>query len=1131
MLKLLLGRAGTGKSAAIFRQIAAHGKVRRQLLIVPEQASHEVERRLCRELGNQASLYAEVLSFTRLSSRVLAKTGGLAAPTLDAGGRMLLMYAALKSVSNALTVYARPSKKPAFLSGLLATLDECKQYCVTPEALSRAGEGTEGQEGEKLKDLGMIFGAYDALTARVAADPRDRITRLAKELANSDYARGISVYLDGFTDFTPQQLQVIRQLLIQAEDVTIALTCGRLDREEDAGEIFRPAQRTVARLLRLAQEVGSRFETFYHSGQRGEKRAALAHLERNLFADAPETYPVPVQEVTLFAAMTPRSELEWTASEILKIVREKGYRFREVAVVARGFERYHTLIQEVFRRYGIPIFLDSMTDILQKPVFAVVTGALDVVAGQYRYEDVFRYLKTGLAGLSLDECDKLENYVLKWDLKGSRWTSQRDWNMHPRGYGFPMTEGDQELLIELNRLRRKVCGPLERLRKNPDKTGNGQAISLYNYLEEIELPQKLLERAQRLQDRGELKEAEEYGQLWEILCQGLEQCAQILGEIPMELEEFAQLLKLVLSQYEVGAIPVSLDQVTAGEAVRLGSRPIRALFFLGADDGAIPQTAPAPGLLTDDDRSLLASFGLELSPQLSDKLDREMTILYEACSKPSERLTVSWAAQTTQGEEQRPSLLVTRLRLLFPQNQTVWEQSLRGDFRFDAPDPALEQAGRFPEVRAALRQIPEYVSKVDRLEKCTQWERGRLSPEGVSSLYGSRVPMSASRMDKYRACHFSYFMQFGLKAKARKPAGFQAPEYGTFVHYVLEHILRDRNWQTTDSQGEQNWKQEDVRRRIKTIMDRYIVEELGGLENKTPRFLYLFDRLLGPVTQVVENVLEELAASRFEPIAFELGFGVGKDLPPVELTVDGITVSLSGFVDRLDGWVHNGRLYLRVMDYKTGRKSFDLTEIWNGMGLQMLLYLFTLEEQGEKLYNYAVTPAGVLYLPARTAVIQGSRRMEEQERKKRMDMELRRHGLVLDDPEVLEAMEQPTEEGLRFLPVRVSAKTGAITGEALVSAERLGKLKRHTQHILNEIGQELAAGVIDADPFWRGPEKNACLYCDYAAACHFEEGRGSDRRRYLPSLSGEAFWSSVEKEDVERMEGDVLRTGSLPPKF
>ena len=296
-------------------------------------------------------------------------------------------------------------------------------------------------------------------------------------------------------------------------------------------------------------------------------------------------------------------------------------------------------------------------------------------------------------------------------------------------------------------------------------------------------------------------------------------------------------------------------------------------------------------------------------------------------------------------------------------------------------------------------------------------------------------------------------------------------------------------------------------------VERYVSEELGGLEHETARFRYLFRRLLKSVYAVVDNVAEELRASQFQPISFELGFGAGKDLPPVELSVDGMTVSISGFVDRVDGWEHDGRLYLRVVDYKTGRKTFDLTDIWNGMGLQMLLDLFTLEREGEALYNREIIPAGVLYLPARDAVVAGSRAMSEAERRRKVDAELRRRGIVLDEPEVLAAMEEPGEAGIRFLPVKVN-KAGAITGEALVSAERLGKLARHTGRILEEIGRELAAGNIAADPFWRGPDHNACQWCEYAAACHFEEGRGGDRRRFLPAVRGEEFWQAVAKEQV-----------------
>ena len=636
-------------------------------------------------------------------------------------------------------------------------------------------------------------------------------------------------------------------------------------------------------------------------------------------------------------------------------------------------------------------------------------------------------------------------------------------------------------------------------------------------MENIGLPERLEEQVAALRQREQPALAEEYRQLWEIVCGGLEQCAQLLGETPMELEEFAALFRLVLSQYDVGTIPVSLDRVTAGETTRQTGQHGKVLFLLGADDASIPQVSTPAGLLSDDDRSLLASYGLELNQTARDLLYREMTTVYLTCARPTQKLIVSWPGQSGAGEERRPCFLVERLRLLFSDLTVEREEDLYGRFRLQAPLPALEQAGRSQSAHDALLALPEYAPMVERLDRAARWERGRLSRPAVERLYGHRVPMSASRMDKYKSCHFSYFMRYGLQAEPRKPAGFTAPEYGTFVHYVLEHVLKDDAFQQTTLPGWEDEQDQERRDRVAELtrqaVEQYVREELGGLEQQSERFQYLFRRLLRSVQAVVDNVTQEIWASKFRPISFELGFGNGKDLPPVELTVGDVTLSITGFVDRVDGWEKDGRLYLRVVDYKTGRKSFDLTEVWNGLGLQMLLYLFTLEDRGEKFYGKPVEGAGVLYLPARDAIIKGSRSMSDDAWRKQLDKELTRSGLVLSDPAVLDAMEEPGEKGYRFLPLKVSKSTGEISGEALATAEQLGKLGGHIQKVLEEICEEIAQGNIAADPFWRGPEKNACRYCDYAQACHFEEGRGGDGKRWLASVKSREFWENVAREE------------------
>jgi len=1116
MLNLVIGRSGTGKSTLLLRR-ACEQSDRQNILLVPEPQSHEMERRLCEQGGSRVCLHAEVLTFSRLANRVFQTGGGLGREELDQGGRLLLMSRAVQAVSHQLSVYAKPSRRPAFLSGLLDTADELKSCCIPPERLGQAGEEIGGSTGDKWKDLAFICATYDAMTAQTALDPQDRLTRAAATLAKCGWAKGKHFYLDGFVDFTPQQLELIDLLLEQGESVTVALTCDHLEEDEDGIGIFSPARRTAMQLSRMARERRQSCTVEVCSMSSPTRSAAMTALEQYLFGSAEGTGVPCGDDIQLFCAPDPRTEVEWTAARILELVRKDGLRFRDIGIAARGYPRYDTLVETIFDRCGIPVFRSAMSDILQKPVLALVAAALDTVSGGYTYDDVFRYLKTDLTDLDREERDLLENYVLKWDLRGSRWTQEAPWTMHPRGYGFALEEEDRSLLERLDTLRRKVSAPLERLRTARDHTGRGRAMALYAMLEEIGLHRRLEERTEQLRGQGQLGLAEEYRQLWEILCGGLEQCARLLGDTPVELDEFAGLLKLVLSQYDVGTIPVSLDRVTAGELGRQSGHGIKVLFLLGADDSALPGVNPPSGLLSDDDREQLSAFGVELGLRGAERLYREMTDIYMACTRPDRKLLVTFANRGGGGEELHPSFLVERLRHVFSDLVTLEEGD--GLFRLCAPKPALEQAGTMEQVCKVLGDMPQWAPQVERLERARSWQRGSLSQQSVEQLYGRRVPMSASRMDKYKSCHFSYFMQYGLRAQPRRSAGFDAPEYGTFVHYVLEHVLRDGGWRGEDGGVDR----ERLKALTRQSVSRYVLEELGGLDNQTARFRYLFHRLLSGVEQVVDNVVQELASSRFAPIAFELGFGRGKDLPPVELEQDGVRLSVTGFVDRVDGWLHEDKLYLRVVDYKTGSKSFDLTEVANGMGLQMLLYLFTLRQKGLELYGKEIVPAGVLYIPARDVIVSGSRAMPREEQRALVDKQLRRKGLVLDEPEVLAAMEQPGEQGIRFLPVKVN-KSGAVSGDALVSAKRFARLERHVERVLRDICRDLAAGNIAADPFWRGPDKNACRFCDYASACHFEEGRGGDCRRRMAGMKAAEFWDSMEQagavpEEEERHEG------------
>ncbi len=630
MLRILTGRAGSGKTTEVFRRMAAEGQQRKQILLVPEQASFETEQRFCRENGNRAGVYGEVLSFTRLENRVLTLAGGVAQPVLDEGGRLLTMYAALRSVSAHLTVYAMPSRRPEFLGSLLTTMDELKSCCVTGETLAQVGEETEGLDGQKLRDLGLIFGAYEARTARGALDPRDRLTRLAQKLSAYPFFQEKDVYLDGFTDFTPQQRLVLEQILKQAHSVTVSLTWDG-GAEEEA--VFAPAGKTIAVLSRLAKKGHKAVKQEHLSDNEGHRTLPLDYAEKTLFTQSTQPYDGPWDSsVTTANLVSPREEIAWVAGEIQALVRSGLFRYRDIAVAARSMDGYWEQLEDSFAQYNIPLFQADKTDILQKPIFTLITAALDSVTGGYTYDDVFRYLKTGLTGLTPEDCDRLENYVLTWDIRGRQWTAEKGWKRNPRGWQKETTPEDEAELTALNALRLRVIAPLEQLKKNAGDTIGEQVISLYKFLEEIQAPEALEARSAALLERGEPELAREYSQLWEIFCGALEQCVAMVGEMESSLSDFSRLLRLLLSRYTVGTIPASLDRVTAGDAQRLGGRACQVIFLVGADDSSIPQVTPGLGLLTDHDREILEGYGLELAPRTEEKLSREYTIVYTTCA-------------------------------------------------------------------------------------------------------------------------------------------------------------------------------------------------------------------------------------------------------------------------------------------------------------------------------------------------------------------------------------------------------------------------------------------------------------------------------------------------------------------
>ncbi len=1100
MLTLVLGRAGAGKTGYVFDRIKEHvekgeGKT---ILIVPEQYSHDAEREMAAVCPENASLYAEVLSFSRLASRVFAETGGLAENMLDKGGRVLAMSLAIERVRDYLKIYRLGNRKSEFLTGMINTYDELRSACAQSRELEEASEKSQGNLSSKLSDLALIFDSYETIKETCGLDGRDRLQRLADSIGESSVGCGGNIYIDGFTDFTLQERRIIEELMKKECHITVCLGCDGLETDE---QIFSLPASTARSLASVAASRNVHTEILLLDGNRDSTNPMVC-LEKNLFNYGAIPFHGESPQIELWRGEDIYEECVFAAYKARELVKS-GARYRDIGVVAPDFSKYASLISGIFSRYDVPVNETDKVDIMEKPVISHIISALEIIINNWAYNDVFKYIKTGLAGVSYEECDLLENYVLKWNIRGAaRWTGKNPWLMHPGGYSDSMSEKDRETLNTVNCAREKIAFPLEKFTLSLRKAGTAfeKVQAVYDFIEDTDVYQTLEERAAELNRRGELRLYQEYVQLWDILMNGLTQVAEILGESNISNDEFYRLLKLTLSQYEIATIPSSVDGVGVGDMGRMRKRGIKHLIVLGATDTAMPSYTKSRSLLSEEEKVFLRSVGIELPNPEDDTIARELGLIYQSLTLPCESLTVVYPSSG------RKSYIVSRIELLFEKKEKI----IGNDIYLNAVRPCFELAagdGESAEVRAAksfFRESPQWEDRMKSLKLAAEMPRGRLTRITTERLYGKKLNLSPSRIEKFNSCKYAYFLQYGLGLRPRKKASLDALESGTFIHFILERSTREAERRGGFSQ----LSDEELAGMAKRYADEYAETKLGGLENKTGRFKYLFKRLSEDGKKILISMAEELRGTKFKALDFELKFAPGGDLPPIEIESGTEATSIVGVVDRVDGWVHDGRLYLRVVDYKTGRKSFSLADVYNGMGMQMLIYLFALMREGEERYNMPVEPAGVLYAPARVPIINAKYDLDQQELKKEQVSKLKRSGLLTKDTAVIEAMMGDTEG---FLPVKFN-KDGSIGGDSLATMEQLGILSDHIDMTVKEMAKELRSGYVSADPYFVASSENACLYCEYFDACHFNDGYGEDKTRYISKLSTPKVWMNMEEE-------------------
>ena len=1071
MIGFVYGRSGSGKSEWIDSRMSEAARTGHVFLLVPDREAVAAESRAA-DVGNAGNI--DVVTFRRLCNYIFRRYGGLCADYIGAGAKKLMMRNVLEALSPTLSEYGGTCGL-GLIEKLTAVRSELYQNKITPGELAYAADSFDEHSPIRAKtsDLSVIFAAFDAEIAAKWEDPDGILSKASNLLSENDFFCGSTVFIDSFTSFSAQQYDILFYMMSGAKDVYITLPYLPDEADDISAGLIADTDR---RLRRTAQRAGKITEIRDISlrGTRRYRSGELAFLSEHIAGTGSvrtfwEEMP---KDIRLLRAANAFAESEAAAIDILRLVRG-GARYREIAVIVRDAAQAEGVTDAVFRKYEIPYFLSDRVEMTEKPLVKLIFSAFAVCERGFRGEDVISYIKTGLAGITADEISLFENYIVKWNLRGKRIYGEDEWNMSPHGYGASLTEEDRHTLILLSDIRRRVVSPLKAFSAagRTVKTVRDRAALLFDFLSGLGVPEALMTQAEKAKACGDMAYASETVQLWNVFCGALDQLVVSSGDAEVQIPEFSQMLQMILLETDIGKIPTSVDEVTISSASQTVPGHPKYVYLLGANEGVFPQRVGENGLFSEYEKLQLEKQGIAFTDRTERRIAEELYYFYRAASLPSERLFVSFAHYSLSGTEQRESVGVKRIRALFPKLEI---------FDFELSDPVDLIEGRAASFERALtddgnlgRALREYYEADDTYAEKLKYAKMplsavdcRLSPACADELFGGGLSTSYTRLERYIKCRFSYFCEYELKLQDSMPVRFGPVDIGSFLHAVLEKTVQ---WIADGGT-------EELSARIDAVAQEYITSVFHADAAVLPgRFRHLFRYLCRSALLFARRIKEEMDVSSFRPCDFELVIGQGRGaVLPMKLEGDGVSVSLRGKIDRVDAYEGDGKLYLRVVDYKTGDKIFDIRNVKLGLDMQMLLYLFSLWENGEEHYGKPIAPAGVLYSGIKPPQVD----LKVGEETEQEDADIRASGLFLKNEEILRAMD-PSLNG-RWIPVK--AQDLEKDKANLIGLEAFCELKQEVTQTVLRYASELKHGAACARPLVTNG-KSPCDYCKMRPVC------------------------------------------------
>ncbi|MBR3870809.1 MAG: PD-(D/E)XK nuclease family protein [Clostridia bacterium] len=1106
MIKIIGGRAGSGNGeyllSAIKNQIENGNK--KVIVTVPEQFTVVQEREILDALGNRLADGIEVLSFKRLCNFILSKTGGIARKYISDSGRFLLMHKAYEATSEKITSYKRIGNYTDFINKLLNLSDEFRTYGVSTDAIDDAFEEDESILAGKMKDLALIFATYRALLEKDFADKGDDIDVAAEKLRENNVFEGYTFFFSEFKSFSPQQRHLLEEIIRQAENAFFFFTSDNLANRDDMS-LFHASAESAHEIRKICERIGREEPIIEYIGNKdGYFSPEIAHIEKNIYLTRPEKYEGEVKNVEVICAATEFDELEYIASDIQKKIINDGYKYSDFALITRNLDKYVNVIDSVFSRYGIPVFLDRTTDVLTKPLATLIFSAFDCVLYGYRYRDVVSYLKSGITGMSLDEVDMVDNYAFQWNINGNAW--KREWKRRPGGFGKVVTEEEQKILDNLNSLRKRTVEQLMVFEKAL-KTDSAAEIAkaIYDMLVALDVPGCIETTVEKLSDDDRKYEAAQYEQLWDKMIEALDQTVMICTE-PIKPEKYAKLLKQMLSGVQIGIIPTAVDEVLAGSAERVRAGDIKCSYLIGFNAGEFPQGSFAEGLITDSEKKKLETMDITLAPDGEKRAFDERFFVYNALTSAREKLVITYPKSDGAGASKKKSYVITMLCEMMPKlSERFLDDEIRNleiYNRVEAMEHMLSYGKKAPgyladilcgnDEKAFAKMVKDSINADKKKYKLA-------NQKDVESLYRSNR-FSATKFETYALCPFRYFCTYGLKLGQRKKYSIDNLEIGTFMHAVIERFVKE----TSD------FSSVDIEKKVKELVDDYIKESIPDFDEYPERVKSVFGRMTGELCSFIENLAEDFKNSSFMPVAFELEIGKG-GVAPIKMS-DGSVIE--GKIDRVDTYKKDGKLYVRIVDYKTGSKTLSFSELKNGISMQMFIYLFAIKQHGKDYFGDEIKLAGVLYTPVHYGFLQLDRNVDEETAKLAHAKSNKTNGLLLRDVEILRAMDGSGE--FNRLPVSFN-KDGSVsknTEANLADENQFEHLEKFIIGKTEEIIKNIHKGEIGVMPYYDSSSMDkyvSCKYCDMQNVCRYERNGSCDRE--MEHIKADEFWSQLIKED------------------